>query len=250
MANNSKKIDKIKKEIADIGFDVESGEACFMPLEFFDKGDGNFDYHLYKRVQDGLNKQKISLKGPTFNSNSPMVVHMNKNIKNIKFGLCHGTRRGDEQKSLSKSLGIPVLGTDIANSAKNFENTIQWDFHEIKDEWIDNTSFIFTNSLDHAYDPIKALGNWMKCLHVTGCIYLEMGLDKKPTTEKRGDPKWLSQEKYDKKLPYNLADCFRCTHYFIEKVISTIDTENRFKVINETRWHGDNKNVTIIQRVK
>ena len=49
MANNSKKIDKIKKEIADIGFDVESGEACFMPLEFFDKGDGNFDYHLYKR---------------------------------------------------------------------------------------------------------------------------------------------------------------------------------------------------------
>ena len=77
-----------------------------------------------------------------------------------------------------------------------------------------------------------------------------MGLDKKPTTEKRGDPKWLSQEKYDKKLPYNLADCFRCTHYFIEKVISTIDTENRFKVINENSWYGDDKNVTIIQRVK
>tara|TARA_B100001094_G_scaffold32216_1_gene26714 strand:- start:5333 stop:6085 length:753 start_codon:yes stop_codon:yes gene_type:complete len=250
MSNSSKKIDKIKSEIKKLGYDIESGEECFIPLEFLDDGDGNFNYDLYKKVQSGLNKQKIHHPGPEFSSASPMIKHINKNIKNINFGICHGTRAGGEQKSLRKTLGISVLGTDIADSATRFEDTIQWDFHEIKDDWVDNVSFIYTNSIDHAYDPIKALGNWMKCLHVTGCIYLEMGLDKKPTTQEKGDPKWLSQEKYDKKLPYNLADCFRCTHSFIEKLVSSLDTENAFKVINETGWHNSDKTVTIIQRLK
>ena len=250
----SKKINEIKKEIQDIGFDIESGKDCFIPIEHFNDGDGNFNYDLYKNVQDGLNKAKLKNKGPMFSNDSPMVKHIKKNITNLKYGLCHGTRAGREQKTLSECLGIPVLGTDIAESATSFDNTIQWDFHEIKDEWVDGVSFIFSNSLDHAYDPVKAIGNWMKCLHVSGIIYLDMGPDKIPHEKNKNymseKTTWTEKKKYDKKLPYNLADCFRCTHYFIEKVISSIDTENRFKVINETRWHPDDKNVTIIQRVK
>ena len=262
-----KKINKIKKEFQDAGFEAESGDECFIPLKFYDDGNGNFDYDNYKELQNGLNKQKIGIKGPSFNRGTNIVKDIQKNIKNIKFGLCHGSRRGDEQNSLSKALYCEVLGTDIADSATDFPNSIQWDFHEIKDEWIDNVSFIYTNSIDHAYDPIRAIRNWMKCLHVTGCIYIELGEDKDPhkkskrtgkklryASEDWTNPKtspWLKKEKYDGKLTYNLADCFRCTHKFIEEVVK----KNSHKVFDgKAEFKVESKDLrmdtTIIRRLK
>ena len=29
-----------------------------------------------------------------------------------------------------------IIGTDISTTALNFENSIQWDFHDQKEEWI------------------------------------------------------------------------------------------------------------------
>ena len=85
-------------------------------------------------------------------------------IPGAQFGICHGVRNSWEVKKLRELLKFDIIGTDIAPSAKRFPNTIQWDFHEIKDEWINGVDFIYSNSFDHSYDPEMCLDKWMKCV--------------------------------------------------------------------------------------
>src|SRR5262249_40309486 len=57
--------------------------------------------------------------------------------------------------------------------AKAFPNTIEWDFHETKPEWIDAVDFIYSNAFDHSYDPEKCLNAWMSCVRQGGICILE-----------------------------------------------------------------------------
>merc|ERR1711920_1130260 len=66
-----------------------------------------------------------------------------------------------------------VLGTEISDTAEQFPNTIQWDFHNAKAEWLSAADFIYSNSLDHAFDPLRALTQWMRCLQPRGVLFLE-----------------------------------------------------------------------------
>ena len=136
---------------------------------------GEFDYDRYVEKQTIINKRKLHLNGPIELMIKQLCRFVNLEFETIKCkpqrGICHGTRNGSEQKSFSKYLGIPVLGTDISETAHMFPNTIQWDFHNVKDEWINNIDFIYSNSLDHSYDPIHCLRQWFKCLKPGGiCI--------------------------------------------------------------------------------
>ena len=75
-------------------------------------------------------------------------------------------------------MDVNVIGTEIAGDAKDrFPNTIEWDFHEVKDEWVGNVDFIYSNSFDHSYDPEKALGSWMSCLTEKGLCFIEWNSD-------------------------------------------------------------------------
>jgi len=56
---------------------------------------------------------------------------------------------------------------------KKFAKTLQWDFHEIKPEWVGSCDFIYTNSWDHAYDPREAFKAWCECLSTKRNSYLE-----------------------------------------------------------------------------
>jgi len=58
-------------------------------------------------------------------------------------GICHGTRNGFEQNHLVRqSSQINVIGTDISSTAANYENSLQWDFHDtIKRPRFDAASF-------------------------------------------------------------------------------------------------------------
>ena len=131
------------------------------------------DYERYKWIQNDVNRQKLDNSWVT----KGVVAFVSKYIFNAtgkpEFGLCHGTRRGLEQKWFAELLRCEVLGTEIADSATEFPDTIQWDFHETKPEWIDAVDFIYSNSLDHAYDPEKALNAWMSCLKVGHFCVLE-----------------------------------------------------------------------------
>jgi hypothetical protein len=78
-----------------------------------------------------------------------------------------------EQKLFADALNCEVLGTEISDTAKRFPNTIEWDFHVVKDEWKGACDFIYTNSLDHSYKPLAALQGWISCLNDTGLLVVE-----------------------------------------------------------------------------
>lgn len=93
----------------------------------------------------------------------------------VRSVLCHGTRNGAEQRFFRESLGdgVQVLGTEIGSGADQYPDTIEWDFHETKPEWIGAWDLIYSNSWDHAFDPERALEGWASCLSRGGLIVLE-----------------------------------------------------------------------------
>ena len=137
------------------------------------KEDGSFDYELYRDVQNRGNKKKSQAVWVREENIAFLAHYLKRNVKEIQFGLCHGTRRGKEQEWFNKYLGCDVLGTEIADSAAEFPNTIQWDFHQVKTEWLKAADFIYSNSLDHSYDPEACLEAWMSCIKPGGVCILE-----------------------------------------------------------------------------
>ena len=104
-----------------------------------------------------------------------------------RFGICHGTRSGNEQKWFSDNLGpgVTVIGTDIAESAADIPNSVQWDFHDENPEWEEKADFVYSNSWDHCYDPSKAFTAWIKSLRAGGLLLIDwsIGHSQKGVTE-------------------------------------------------------------------
>jgi hypothetical protein len=127
----------------------------------------------YVKVQETWNKRKINLVWVSGATLDIVAEYIQKNMKDVRFGICHGTRRGVEQERLGELLGVEVIGTEISETATQFPFTIQWDFHNVKKEWLDNVSFIYSNSLDHSYDPDMAMKQWMSCLIKGGFCFID-----------------------------------------------------------------------------
>lgn len=147
------------------------GHSVF--LHKYVKDDGSFDYERYRQVQVAGNRAKLDWVWVV----EPNVVFLSDYIRKLigppRFGICHGTRRGKEQEWFRKYLGCDVIGTEIAETAKDFPHTIQWDFHDTKPEWIDATDFIYSNAFDHSHDPEACLNAWMSCVRKGGICILE-----------------------------------------------------------------------------
>ena len=99
-----------------------------------------------------------------------ICVHVHKHIGKVEHGICHGTRTGWEIQKFRKFLKADIMGTEIAPN--DISNTIVWDFHKVKDKWIDKFDFIYSNSLDHSDRPDYCIDQWMKCLKTTGICYI------------------------------------------------------------------------------
>jgi len=136
----------------------------------------------------------------------------NINVNNI---LCHGTRNGAELLYFQSNFpNAGVLGTDISDTATQFKNTVQWDFHNVNEEWIDQFDIVYTNSWDHAYDFEKALQAWMGQLTDTGRLFLD----------------WND----DTIKPSNKADCFGCSKEELIEIISkSFVVEDNFPIENK-----------------
>lgn len=130
-------------------------------------------YDEYKEAQikgnlDGIDKCWVK------EENIKYLSKLIKNkIPNPKFGICHGTRRGLEQLWFRKYLNIKVIGTEISHTATQFQYTIEWDFHEVKDEWLNKVDFIYSNSFDHSCKPRECLNAWMSCVRKNGILIIE-----------------------------------------------------------------------------
>ncbi len=114
-------------------------------------------------------------------------LQQNFDISQFKMGICHGSKLGIENAWFEKYLGIDVWGTDLGDRAHDPRykeqspyhdiidphKNIQWDFHDVKDEWIDSVDVIYSNAMDHSRDPRFCLEQWMRCIKKTGACILE-----------------------------------------------------------------------------
>lgn len=163
--------------ISNFGYEIKKTSPVVMRNGFelyqYRKSDGSFDYEKYRQTQVAGNKRKIDNVWVLEENIEFLANYLNNTIGDIEFGLCHGTRRGKEQEWFRKHLNCNVIGTEISDTAEQFPNTIQWDFHEVKPEWIDAVDFIYSNSFDHSYDPQNCLKAWMTCVKKGGVCILE-----------------------------------------------------------------------------
>jgi hypothetical protein len=157
-------------------------------LRSYLKPDGSFDYERYRAIQNAGNNKKIDKNWVLPENIAFLSQFLKSELPNIKFGLCHGTRRGLEQQWFREHLQCEVIGTEIADTALQFPNTIQWDFHEVKPEWIGNVDFIYSNALDHSYNPELCLARWMSCLRPGGICILEHATASEPQYTSDLDP--------------------------------------------------------------
>lgn len=88
-------------------------------------------------------------------------------------GICHGARNGYEVSWFREHLGGDVIGTDISETATQFPHMHVWDFQEENPDWAGQFDFVYTNSLDQAMDPARALNVWAGQIIDRGRIYVE-----------------------------------------------------------------------------
>ncbi|MBY4894804.1 hypothetical protein KUL25_18765 [Rhodobacteraceae bacterium N5(2021)] len=103
-------------------------------------------------------------------------------------GVCHGARNGYEVEWLRKELDGDVIGTDISDTATQFPNMHVWDFQDVNPEWANKFDFIYTNSLDQAMEPQRALESWVQQLTPKGRIYIEHTMAHSPSGAGEMDP--------------------------------------------------------------
>lgn len=153
---------------------VRHRDSLFNVYGYFDQN-GQFDYDLYRSIQVDGNKRKLDKCWVKKENIQELAEILSQRLPQINKGVCHGSRQGKEQVWFREFLGnsVEVFGTDISDTATRFPYSIQWDFHEVKPEWIGAFDFIYSNSLDHSYDPDKALNAWMSCLKPHGICILE-----------------------------------------------------------------------------
>lgn len=123
--------------------------------------DGAFDYARYLKIQKAANHRKIE-KTWAIQENVEFLARYIQNENGPPaFGICHGTRRGNEQTWFREYLDCEVIGTEISDTAKDFPYTVQWDFHDENPEWLNRADFVYSNSFDHSYDPEGCLNTWV-----------------------------------------------------------------------------------------
>ena len=196
------------------------------------------DYNEYKEKQIAANVRKLDRIWVDENSLTEVIKYLHKDLKiNPSFILCHGTRRGVEQECFldyfkKENIDVEVLGTEISHTAKDFPNTIEWDFHETKEEWIENTDIIYSNSFDHSIFPSRCLDTWMSCLKKGGVCVIEYSTytDHKSCET---DPFGATYDEY--------MNMFRL-QYEVVKVINNKDIDDRHKVLQGKRHYFIIKN--------
>jgi hypothetical protein len=167
------------------GYDPNRGYTLYR----YCRPDGSFDLDEYRRVQTEGNKAKISAVWAIEANIQYLAEYFKRKLGSPRFGLCHGTRRGLEQTWFRNCLpGCEVLGTEISDTATHFPHTIQWDFHEVKDEWLGAADFIYSNAFDHSYDPEKCLNAWMSCIRPNGVCVIEHSTAHGPSGTSSLDP--------------------------------------------------------------
>ena len=176
------------------------------------------NYNEYKDTQIFFNKQKINKVWADENTLKIISNFLKENIKSEKIkGLCHGSRNGFEQKCFINEIpNAEVIGTDISETANDYDNSIVHDFHDEKKEWIENFDFVYSNSLDQSYDPKKALNTWINQIKKDRYVIIEHSDQHGVISSGKMDPFGVEANFF----PYLLTEWFG--HKISLKLISSI----------------------------
>lgn len=133
------------------------------------------DYETYRNVQIAGNKAKLKKQFVKESHIQALAEHLNRTCGKTSFGICHGTRRGLEQEWFRQYLtgDCDVIGTEISDTASQFPNTTQWDFHDENPEWQARADFVYSNAWDHAVEPGRAFSSWARSTRIGGLILLD-----------------------------------------------------------------------------
>jgi hypothetical protein len=167
-------------------------------------------YDEYKKAQLDANFQKLDKVWVVRQEIELAAQYIRQHISNPSFGICHGTRNGLEILWFRELLGIDVIGTEISPTASQFPHTLQWDFHDIREDWIGQADFIYSNSFDHTYDPSYCLDQWMRCLKPRGICIIEWNEDNLHAS--RWDPFGATIKELEKLIlkKYRIRDRWIC----------------------------------------
>lgn len=191
------------------------------------------DYETYRRVQVEGNKAKLAAQfvksGHIFFLADWLQAA---NSGPINFGLCHGVRRGKEQAWFRKRLdGANIIGTDISETARDFPNTVQWDFHDDNPDWQGRADFVYSNAWDHAFDPGRAFRAWARCLVPGGHLLIDHTRGHLPKASNALDPFGATREAVIRILNESCAEFGRVT----EVLDRTADAQYPSTVVVFTR---------------
>lgn len=167
------------------------------------------EQHTFESYGDYVNAQRRvthkNMKKPEMPCFTSMkVVEAIRDIHNkpIEFGLCHGCRDGQELAMFEGCLGGSWVGTEIVEELCDNLRIFHHDFSDIRNDWIGKFDVIYSNSLDHARDPFRALKAWIACLSEEGSLYVEWTL-------------WHGRLG----VKGNKADCFAATDHEYEELL-------------------------------
>lgn len=148
------------------------------------------DYDTYRDVQVAGNKAKLRMQFVKESHVRLLAEQITAGLGPVRFGICHGTRRGAEQAWFRAHLpGDPnVIGTEISDTADQFPDTVQWDFHEPNPDWARRADFVYSNSWDHAFDPDRAFSAWIDALRSGGWMLLDYTKGQTPDAANALDP--------------------------------------------------------------
>lgn len=127
----------------------------------------------HKSVKDNVNYEWVQRSEVTFLHNEVFKPHFESRGCSPKHGVCHGAKLGKENVWFQDVTKFEWIGTDIVIETNEQMNLINWDFHEIKQGWERKFDVIYSNALDHSYDPEKALKRWFRCLNTNGICVIE-----------------------------------------------------------------------------
>lgn len=149
------------------------------------------NYNEYVSEQIRANKKKLNLVW----ADEKTIDKIANVVKNPKAIICHGTRNAAEQKMFKKKYpNAEIIGTEISDTATQFEMTVQHDFHEQKDEWVEKFDIVYSNAFDHAFDPWKCIKTWSDQLSLEGYMFLELALDPADNKSRSTDPLQIDNE--------------------------------------------------------
>jgi hypothetical protein len=190
----------INKGLGNFGFEVRRKHGDFYLHQYA-------SYEEYRATQVLHNKRKIGQVWADEATLDRVVERVRQQFgeHTALFALCHGARNGFEQGYLGSRLRAEVWGTDISDTATRFPRSVQWDFHDAKDEWVNRCDFIYTNSLDQSWKPQSAVATWLEQLRNGGLLFIEHTEWHGPQGAGEMDPFGASPFY----MPYLLCDWFR-----------------------------------------